>query len=177
MNASAGEDSWAALPEVEWCSLADGDLQGLENGADFVDLRNRLDERRRHFAFGYHAQSERKHFQKPANVEAADRALNDFGLREHTGLANRFIDDEGVARAAFVHHHAIVDGRALDVDDAPVRIDVLGAVRTRIAVRAQPQIVFVDLRDALGALPVAYVFDEAVRVRNRGRTRERRIDA
>ena len=68
-------------------------------------------------------------------------------------------------------------GGALDVDDAVVRIDVLGAVRARVAVRAQPQVIVADLRDALFALVVADVFDEAIRVRDRGRAGERRIDA
>ena len=58
-----------------------------------------------------------------------------------------------------------------------LRIDVLGAVRARVAVRAQPQVIFADLRDALFALAVAHVFDEAVGVRDRGRAGERRIDA
>ena len=110
-------------------------------------------------------------------MKRADRALNDFGLGEHAGLFDRLADDQRVARAAFVHHDAILDRRALDVDDAVVRIDVLRAVRARVTVGAQPQVIFADLRDALFALAVANVFDETIGVRDRGRTGERRVDA
>ena len=85
--------------------------------------------------------------------------------------------DQCVARAALVHQHAVLDRRAFDVDDPVVGFDVLRTIRACVAVGAQPQIIFADLRDALFALTVAHVFDEAVRVRDGGRPGKRRIDA
>jgi hypothetical protein len=58
-----------------------------------------------------------------------------------------------------------------------VRIDVLGTIRTGIAMRAEPQVIVVDLRDPFCFLGVARIFDEAIRIRDGGGARERRIDA
>ena len=109
------------------------------------------------------------------DVEAADGALDDFGLGSMP-VCLIVLRHQRVARAALVDQ-PVFDRRALDGDDGSLRVDVLGAVRTRVAVRAQPQVVVADLRDAFLALGVADVFDEAIGVRDRGRAGKRRIDA
>ncbi len=80
------------------------------------------------------------------DVKAANGAHNDLGFGQHPGFLDRLVDDQGVSRSRMIHHHAFLNGGALYVNDAIVRVDVLRTIRTGITMGAQPKIILIDLR-------------------------------